>query len=207
MTIVVAVRDEERAETVLMSDSMVSYGDGTGVVLDSRGPIKIGRNSSYLIGVAGRLRTGQVLQASPLPAPPTSPGTTGSDIDHFVITELARHMQANLQEGGVEQIIDNERVMTESEMIVVVEGMPYTIGEDYSALRGERLNNFSVCAIGSGFRIALGAAYGLLSSGENVEALTLATTMCMAAIRWDQGCGGNLHYIQPDGEIYELTQG
>lgn len=90
--------------------------------------------------------------------------------------------------------------MTESEIIVCVRGMPYIIDEDYSVMRGERLNDrFTIAVTGSGYSFALGAAYGLLSALENPTAEMLLNIMLEAATRWDSGCGGEFYTIRQQG--------
>lgn len=198
MTIIVAVRDAETNSVVLGADSQVSAA-GSKFYLDEGGPLKIGRNGEYLIGTAGRLRTGQVLLHTDLPSPQPE-ATSARDIDRFMITHFSREAQQILAEAGIEVVVDAERLMTESEIIVCVRGMPYIIDEDYSVMRGERLNDrFTIAVTGSGYSFALGAAYGLLSALENPTAEMLLNIMLEAATRWDSGCGGEFYTIRQQG--------
>lgn len=198
MTIIVAVRDAETNSVILGADSQVSAA-GSRFYLDEGGPLKIGRNGEYLIGTAGRLRTGQVLLHTELPSPPPE-AQSPREIDTFMITHFAKDTQAILAEAGIEVVVDAERLMTESEIIVCVKGMPYIVDEDYSIMRGERISErFTIAVTGSGFSFALGAAYGMLSVSENISAEILLDNMLQAATRWDAGCGGQFYTIRQQG--------
>lgn len=198
MTIIVAVRDAETNTVLLGADSQVTAA-GTNFYLDEGGPLKIGQNGEYLIGTAGRLRTGQVLLHTELPILPAE-ATHPRQIDAFMITHFAAQAQAILAEAGIEVVVDQERLMTESEIIVCVKGMPYIIGEDYSVMRGEKVSDrFTIAVTGSGYPWALGAAYGVLSASENVSGEILLDIMLEAAARWDAGCGGEFYKIRQQG--------
>jgi ATP-dependent protease HslVU (ClpYQ) peptidase subunit len=198
LTIIVAVRDAETNSVILGADSQVSAA-GTKLYLEEGGPLKIGQNGEYLIGTAGRLRTGQVLLHTDLPHPPPEV-QSARDVDTFMILNFAKEAQAILAEAGIEVVVDAERLMTESEIIVCVRGMPYTIGEDYSVMRGEKISDrFTIAVTGSGYQLALGAAYGLLSALENPTPEMLLNIMLEAAARWDSGCGGQFYTIRQQG--------
>ena len=187
MTIIVAVRDSDTL--TLASDTRVS-SDDTVLSLHRDGPLKIGTNGDYLIGAAGRLRTGQVLMNSSIVQP--HPNLSIEELTRFMIREFSPSVQSELHAAGVEQVSDSERLLTESEVIVCAAGIPFAVGEDYSIMRGETIGDYEVTVVGSGYRLALGAAYGALSSGFDRSSYDLARMMCAAAVRWDPYCGGDI---------------
>jgi ATP-dependent protease HslVU (ClpYQ) peptidase subunit len=190
LTCIVAV--EHKAGVVLASDSQVSFGD-TGFLLHESQQ-KIGFNGPYLFGCAGRLRVGQVLMNTvDLPDPPD--GISGNDLNHWMVIRFSGYIQEIMKDAGIERVDDNERLMTESEIIVCVNGSAYAIDEDYACTRAGDKSKVAqgVIAIGSGYRFALGAYHAL--NNKRIPPEELATTMVDAAIRWDSGCGGTVRAL------------
>jgi ATP-dependent protease HslVU (ClpYQ) peptidase subunit len=159
---------------------------------------KIGTVGPYIIGAAGRLRTGQVLlNADGLPSPP--PRATDVALNKFMVTKFALAAQNALKDAGVEQVLDHERLLTESELIVCVQGRAYMIGEDYSIMRAGDSTSIAngIALTGSGFAFALGAYHAMSKvTRSRQDAKSIATTMVEAAIKWDQGCGGDIEFYE-----------
>ncbi len=193
MTIVVAV--EHKDGVLVACDSQVT-DSGTSFLMH-RSQKKIGTVGPYIIGAAGRLRTGQVLLNSDgLPTPPQR--ASDEALNKFMITKFAAAAQNTLKDAGVEQVVDHERLLTESELIVCVQGRAYMVGEDYAIMRaGDSTSIASGIAItGSGYPFALGAYHAMSKATRKMSAKDIATTMVEAAIKWDQGCGGEIEFYE-----------
>lgn len=195
MTIIVAV--EHKDGVLVACDSQVT-DTGTSFLMH-KSQRKIGAVGPYIIGTAGRLRTGQVLlHSDALPTPPSR--ASDEALNKFMVTQFAAAAQAVLKDAGVEQVVDHERLLTESELIVCVSGRAYSVGEDYSIMRAGDATKIAngISITGSGFHLALGAYYALAKHGRVKDPYEIAGTMVEAAIQWDQGCGGDIQfYDQP----------
>jgi ATP-dependent protease HslVU (ClpYQ) peptidase subunit len=189
LTIIVAV--EHKDGVVVACDSQVT-DTGTSFLMH-KSQKKVGHRGPYIIGTAGRLRTGQVLlNADDLPVP--NEGLSDEELNSFMITKFAHAAQEAMKESGTEQVLDHERMLTESELIVCVQGRSYMIGSDYSVMRAGDASKAAngIAIAGSGFQFALGAYYALSQRNRKIDPLEVATTMVEAALRWDQYCGGDI---------------
>jgi ATP-dependent protease HslVU (ClpYQ) peptidase subunit len=187
MTILVAV--ETKAGVTVATDSQVSDSFSSYILPESQS--KVGFRGPYLIGTAGLLRVGQVmLHADDIPVPNSS--VTDEELNKFMITKFSWATQDTLKISGIERQVDSERVFTDSEMLVCVNGRAYSIGGDYAVMRATDKTAIAdgVVALGSGLQFALGAYYALSQRRTKPSPMDIATTMVEAAIRWDHYCGG-----------------
>jgi ATP-dependent protease HslVU (ClpYQ) peptidase subunit len=112
-----------------------------------------------------------------------------------MVNRFSIALQEAMQKAGVETISDSERLMTESELIVVVQGRAFSVGEDYSVMRADngmgRINGIALA--GSGWKFAMGAYHALMRETPSMPAEDLAHSLVEAAIYWDQACGGAVY--------------
>lgn len=195
MTILVAV--ETKTGVTVACDSQVSDSYASYTMPDSQS--KVGVRGPYLIGTAGLLRVGQVmLHADELPSP--EPNFNDEQLNKFMATKFSWSAQDALKVAGAERQVENERFLTDSEMLVCVNGRAYSIGGDYAVMRATDKTAIAdgVVALGSGQQFALGAYYALSQRRTKPSPIDIATTMVEAAIKWDHYCGGPIRtFVQP----------
>jgi ATP-dependent protease HslVU (ClpYQ) peptidase subunit len=187
VTILVAV---ETAEGVTVAcDSQVSDSYASYIMPESQS--KVGFIGPYLIGAAGLLRVGQVmLHADDLPAPNNE--DSDEQLNRFMATQFSWAAQDTLKAAGAERQVENERFLTDSEMLVCVNGRAYSVGGDYAVMRATDKGSVAngVIALGSGQQFALGAYHALAQKRTKPSPISIATIMVEAAIKWDHFCGG-----------------
>lgn len=189
MTIVAAIETPEYV--YLAADRFIVDGNRRHQMHDTDS--KIFKNGEYTFASAGRLRVNQSLKYAEFSEPDSE--SNDYQLWRFLSTTLASEIQETLKESGVETTRDNERLMTESELLVCVQGRVYAMGEDYSFTRAVPIRNSaraSYLAIGSGADYAYGAAFAVdpLTPDQDVVKL-----MVDAAIKFDLYCGGEIDML------------
>jgi ATP-dependent protease HslVU (ClpYQ) peptidase subunit len=189
LTIIVAV--EHQDGVVVACDSQVTDSGASFQLHTTQN--KIGVNGPYIIGAAGRLRTGQVLlHADDLPVPDGI--LSEVELNRFMINKFSVAAQEAMKVAGCETTMDSERLLTESELVVCIQGRAFMMGEDYSVMRASnglgRVNGIGIA--GSGWKFAMGAYHGLMQERPSITAEELAHALVESAIYWDEGCGGTV---------------
>jgi ATP-dependent protease HslVU (ClpYQ) peptidase subunit len=141
MSTVVAVQTPKFA--VIGSDTQINWGDRR-----VRQPVpasKLQPVGEYLIGYAGDLRAGQILHYIFVPPKPVHVKQQ-YDLDQFVTASLVPKIKDVWEDNGYINSEDG------TSLLVVVMGVVYEIGSDYSWSRDER----NIYGIGSGGDYALG---------------------------------------------------
>ena len=148
MTTIAAVQGEGWA--VVGYDSRVSEEDGRAYTLPKDNG-KIIKNGSYLLGAAGDMRAINLL-AHVFKPPICSATTRGVKLDKFITTHFIPELKKCFEENSYSK--DGEQ---DSQIMAIVNGTIYEIGEDYSWCHDE----LGVYSIGSGAPYALGALNAL----------------------------------------------
>jgi len=114
------------------------------------------------------------------------------ELNRFMVNRFSLAVQEAMSAQGVETITDSERLLTESELVVCIQGRAFAIGEDYSVSRAaDGIGKAHGVAIaGSGWKFALGAFHAVMGSCPPDTPEQLANMLVEAAIYWDQACGG-----------------
>jgi ATP-dependent protease HslVU (ClpYQ) peptidase subunit len=157
-----------------------------------RGSAKIIKNGDYLLGVAGDFRAINIL--SYVFAPPQPKGETGIHLDRFITKNFIPAMRNcfELQGYASKNAENKEQVEQGSTVLVIVNGVVYEIGGDYSWVRDQS----GVYAFGTGGAFALGAIF---SGGHNFGNVTMVKTKKIVenalkvACRLDQNSSSPFH--------------
>ncbi len=153
MTTIVAIQG--RTWAVAGCDSRC-VEESTRVYSVGRGSAKIVKNGDYLFGVAGDFRAINIL--SYVFTPPPTKGETGINLDRFVTKNLIPAMRTCFESQGyaTKGAESKEQAEQGSTILVIVNGVVYEIGGDYSWVRDQS----GVYAFGTGGQFALGALIG-----------------------------------------------
>lgn len=133
---------------VVAYDSMVAEDGGRRYILPAELG-KITQNGEYLIGAAGDLRAINLVSHNFTPPHP-DPSARGAELDHFMATKFIPSLRKCFDVGGYGK--DNAH---ESQLLVVVNGTAYELGENFDMVRDKR----GIYALGSGSHYALGAMF------------------------------------------------
>lgn len=131
---------------------------------------KMFKNGNYIIGVAGDVRAINILCYIFKP-PVISPSTYGLRLDKFMTASFIPEMKKCFEENSYSKDGDND-----SNVMVVINGTIYEIGNDYSWARDES----GIYAIGSGASYALGSLLGTMETRKRT--LSTAKTLVRQAI-------------------------
>ena len=131
---------------------------------------KLFKNGNYLLGVAGDMRAVNLLSYVFKP-PAVTPTTYGLKLDKFVSTSFIPELKKCFEDASYSKDGDQD-----SQVIVVVNGTVFEIGNDYSWARDET----GVYAIGSGGDYAMGAMIASLETRKRT--LSTAKTIVRQAI-------------------------
>ena len=152
MTTIAAVQGD--GWSVIGYDSRVSEEDGRSYILP-KDNAKVFKNGHYIIGVAGDMRAINIL--AHVFKPPTCTTTTlGIKLDKFMTAVFIPELKETFEKSSYSK--DGEH---ESQIMVLVNGTVYEIGEDYSWCH----DTVGAYAIGSGSSFALGVL-NALSEGK-----------------------------------------
>jgi len=152
---------------------------------------KIVKNGDYLIAVSGASRGGNIAQFGW--TPPRAPRSNKKDVlDRFVTKTLIPSLRRAFVAAGFEAKDDGEAAWTESNMIIIVNGVVYPIFNDYSWDREIR----NVYFAGSGSELACGAL-AMVNMGECADDPELAIKYVSKAVevacRWNAYCALPVH--------------
>lgn len=171
MTCIVAVTD---GKTVHMA---ADRGASDGQIILKLAKPKIHKNGEYLIGYAGSMSGGQLLQSISLPAIPKK------ELHSFMRTGFVRAFRDAVENYGI-----STSDMDESLILVACRGRIFEISpSDWSVAE------WRSTAIGSGAPIALGAMYAMeLDAIKDYE--LFVTTAVEAACEYSPTCRGPVDY-------------
>jgi ATP-dependent protease HslVU (ClpYQ) peptidase subunit len=186
MTTLAAIQGDGWA--VIGCDSRASEEGGR--YMDLATP-KIVNNNGVLIAVSGASRGGNIAQFGWKPPKPHAT----ENLDIFMTKKFIPSLRKAFQDAGYEGKDDGAAAETDSDLIVVLNGVIYPIGSDYSWDREARNVYYS----GSGGDIALGALealnYQKIKSPAQAEKVIYRAIE--AAIKHDIYSGGEIiTYVQ-----------
>jgi len=167
LTTIAAVQGENWA--VVGYDSRVTEDNEKIYTLPKDGG-KLFKNGSYLIGVAGDVRAMNLL-AYVFKPPIVSATSYGAKLDKFMTTSFIPDMKKCFEENSYSKDGDQD-----SQVMVLVNGTIYEIGNDYSWARDET----GIYAIGSGGGYALSALMATLETRKRT--ITTAKSLVRQAI-------------------------
>lgn len=167
MTTIAAVQGENWS--VVGYDSRVTE-DNTRIYTLPKDSGKLVKNGSYLLGAAGDMRAVNLVNYVFKP-PVVNPTSYGVRLDKFITTHFIPELKKCFEENSYSK--DGEH---ESQLLVIVNGTIYEIGEDYSWAHDES----GIYAVGSGAYYALGAIHSALESKKRT--LTTAKTIVRQAL-------------------------
>jgi ATP-dependent protease HslVU (ClpYQ) peptidase subunit len=167
MTTIAAVQGESWA--VVGYDSRVTE-EGDKIYSLPKDNGKLFKNGNYLLGAAGDMRAVNLL-AYVFKPPVISPTTYGIRLDKFISTSFIPELKKCFEEASYSKDGDQD-----SQVMCVINGTIYEIGNDYSWARDET----GVYAIGSGSSYALGALIATLETRKRT--LATAKTLVRQAI-------------------------
>lgn len=121
---------------------------------------KIIRFPALLIGVAGDLRTLNLLQYHFSPPDPHIDMTD----DEYIIVRLVTDIRECLKKNGWLKIENSKESGDYNTFLIGYHGKLYRIGSDFDVLRSQA----SICSVGSGSEYALGAMYALRAHHKGV---------------------------------------
>ncbi len=165
MTCIVGIVSKKKS--IIGADSQGSAGDGCYTLKTSK-VFKLGR---YMIGVCGRLRTLSILMGATDPPKPCH----GQKVDYaYMVKEFVPWLQGVMRKASFAHKEHEVEEMTESWLLVVVDGYIYSVACDYAVVE----RDMDYWAEGSGQKYALGSLYAtshIKSMGERAgEALRAA---------------------------------
>ena len=143
---------------------------------------KVVENEEYLIAVAGASRGGNLLQFGwKPPVPPTKNDLVA--LDKFMTMQFVPKMRELFIKAGFDAKGDGEYAVTESVFLVAVNGVIYSIAEDYSWDRDTR----GIYHQGSGGSMAAAvmSALEIKKSKTPAQATKIIKTAVRAATEWD----------------------
>jgi hypothetical protein len=123
------------------------------------------KNGSYLLGAAGDMRAVNLVGYVFKP-PVINPTSYGVKLDKFITTHFIPELKKCFEENSYSK--DGEH---DSQLLVIVNGTIYEIGEDYSWAH----DSFGVYAVGSGAHYALGAMHSSLDNRKRTLATAKST--------------------------------
>ena len=167
MTTIASVQGE--GWSVIGYDSRVSEEDRRSYILPKDNG-KVFKNGNYIIGVAGDVRAINLL-AHVFKPPVCTVSTLGVKLDKFITAVFIPELKKCFEEASYSK--DGEH---ESQIIVLVNGTVYEIGEDFSWCH----DTIGAYAIGSGSSYALGVL-NALSEGKK-RTLTNARSAIKTAL-------------------------
>lgn len=184
MTTLVAIQGESWA--VIAYDSRVTE-DKQKIFSLPKDSGKVVKNGSYLLGAAGDLRAVNLL-AHVFKPPTVGASLYGAKLDKFISSSFVPELKKCFEEASYSK--DGEM---DSQIMVLVNGVIYEIGVDYSWARDES----GIYAIGSGGDFAIGALHATLETRKRTlaTAKALARQALMIASKMDVGTAPPI-YIQ-----------
>lgn len=186
MTTILAVQGDGWA--VIGADTQ--WTDEEGRIGKSHQP-KISNVGRYIIGVAGDVRGGNVIQHSFTP-PALPPKASGMKLTKFIVNQFVPAYRQVLEANGVGlPQYDSEIAKTTIVSLVVANGVIYQIDGDY----GTEMDSNRIYAIGSGGAYGI-AALQALTDKKKLTVLTARQAILKAlaiAAKFDSGTGAPFH--------------
>lgn len=184
MTTIVAVQGPSWA--VVGSDSRVTEEYGRTYTLAKAGS-KVTKNKKYLLGAAGDVRAINILAY--VFRPPDPQLFVDARLDRFVTSDFVPALRDCFEKQGYGDRRNSETGSAESgaQVLTVVNGAIYVIGEDYSWVR----DVVGLYGLGSGGDFAVGVLHALLPDGtEQIdEARDAVRAALSVACKLDSGSG------------------
>ncbi len=150
MTTIIGVQGPNWA-VVGYDSRVVDDGAGSRIYTLTKESPKMFQNGAYLLGAAGDMRAINIL--SHVFKPPAPGNLKGARLEKFMATQFLSELKNCFEESSYGK--DGEH---ESNILVVVHGRVYEIGEDYAWCHDDS----GIYAIGSGSSFALGSLYATL---------------------------------------------
>jgi ATP-dependent protease HslVU (ClpYQ) peptidase subunit len=190
MTTLVAIQGPRWV--VVGADSRVTEEYGRTYTLAKAGS-KVTKNRKYLLGAAGDVRAINLLAYAF--TPPDAQSYVDSKLDRFITRDFVPALRACFEKNGYGEVRNSETGSAEagSEILVVVNGAAYTIGQDYSWAR----DSTGLYGLGSGGDFAVGALHAMLPDGtDDIEQAREAAKKALhVAARLDSGTGQPFSYF------------
>lgn len=192
MTIIAAVEHDEGV--TIACDTLVA--DDVGKFKMHPQQQKISSNGDWLVGAAGRLRVGQIVQSMKMP--PVPPGDYDENV--YMARIVAKELQEAFEEAGLDLTDSGQKFISHSELLLAANGMVWTVSEDYAMCRATSpIGPYNgVLALGSGASVALGAYYAIAENKTKPSPKKLVQKMVEAAIHFDPYCGGEILYYEQE---------
>lgn len=192
MTIIAAV--EHDGGVTIACDTLVADDIGKYVMHPSQK--KISNNGDWIVGAAGRMRVGQVVQAMKMPPSPPPNVEIGSYMARYVTKAL----QEEFEEVGLDLTDSGQKFISHSELLLAVNGTAWTVSEDYAICRATNpIGPYNgVLALGSGASVALGAYYAHAADKSRAAPKKIVQKMVEAAMLFDPYCGGEILYYEQE---------
>lgn len=195
MTTIVAIQGEGWA--VVGADSRIS--DDGRIYSMAKGCGKIVRNDDYLFGAAGDLRAINILEH--VFNPPDASGYEGKDLDAFITTDFVPALRKCFEDQGYAERSSYERESPKeataeqgSVILVVVNGIVYEVGEDYSWIKDA--NGFY--GMGTGGDYAIGAVHAMAPTKAKLTievAKQITKDALTIGARLDSSSGGPFNIV------------
>lgn len=183
MTTIVGVQGPSWA--VVGSDSRVTEDYGRTYTI-ARGGSKVTRNRKYLLGAAGDMRALNILAYSFRPPDPQL--YVDSRLDRFITSDFVPALRDCFEKQGYTQHRpESGPAESGAQVLCVVNGSIYIIGEDYSWVR----DVVGLYGMGTGGDFAVGVLHALLPEGtKDVDKAKAAVRTALAvASKLDSGSG------------------
>ncbi len=184
MTTIAAVQGPTWA--VVGSDSQISEEYGRTYTLAKAGS-KVTRNKKYLLGAAGDVRAINLLAY--VFRPPNAQSFVDARLDRFITSDFVPALRDCFEKNGYGDRRNQETGAAESgsQVLTVINGSIYVIGEDYSWVR----DALGLYGMGTGGDFAVGVLHALLPDGTkdiNEARIAVKTALTVAA-RLDAASG------------------
>jgi len=170
---------------VVGSDSRVTEDYGRTYTI-ARGGSKVTRNRKYLLGAAGDMRALNILAYSFRPPDPQL--YVDSRLDRFITSDFVPALRDCFEKQGYTQHRpESGPAESGAQVLCVVNGSIYIIGEDYSWVR----DVVGLYGMGTGGDFAVGVLHALLPEGtKDVDKAKAAVRTALAvASKLDSGSG------------------
>jgi ATP-dependent protease HslVU (ClpYQ) peptidase subunit len=171
---------------VVGSDSQISEEYGRTYTLAKAGS-KVTRNKKYLLGAAGDVRAINLLAY--VFRPPNAQSFVDARLDRFITSDFVPALRDCFEKNGYGDRRNQETGAAESgsQVLTVINGSIYVIGEDYSWVR----DALGLYGMGTGGDFAVGVLHALLPDGTkdiNEARIAVKTALTVAA-RLDAASG------------------
>lgn len=210
MTTIIGIQGDGFA--VVCADSQVSDvssdGSVTQIVTLRESSGKLAINGRYVLGAAGDVRAINILHHAFTP-PAAPPNLKGKKLDQFMTVKFIPALREcfEIQGYAAPQNEQSEHLAEQgSSVIVVVNGVIYTVESDYSWFS----DSAGVYALGTGAQYAMGALHALTHKAKDLNINTAKQYVLKAlaaAAKFDPYTGAPYHtYVQEGDRVAEATK-